>query len=181
MATAGNDIDYTETLKRVFGKSGWKIGMGLFIMWLAIPVILYVQLLSQLLYPIILKVIGDEDRNPANLKMNFNDFSYSYTVVIVFALLFSLTAKRDLSIFVRFNSYGVIFTIISISFIVGIGIYGLVDDRVTYNFTWSSKPAVKDDQGHWNIYIHMFGSGYSMLMGCLAGSYYLHNISLPIY
>jgi len=53
MKSAGNDNDYTETLKKTFGIRGWQAGMTLSIFMLSIPIILYFQLLSQLLYPIL--------------------------------------------------------------------------------------------------------------------------------
>ena len=53
MRTAGSEIDYTETLRKTFGQNGWRVGMTLFIFMLTIPLILYFQLLSQLLYPVL--------------------------------------------------------------------------------------------------------------------------------
>ena len=41
MKTAGTDIDYTETLRKTFGKKGYYGGMVLFIIMLSIPIILY--------------------------------------------------------------------------------------------------------------------------------------------
>lgn len=46
MKTAGSDIDYTETLRKTFGKRGYYMGMILFIGMLSIPIILYFQLLA---------------------------------------------------------------------------------------------------------------------------------------
>lgn len=46
MAAAGRDIDYTETLKKTFGKQGWYFGMVLFIIMLTIPILIFFQLLS---------------------------------------------------------------------------------------------------------------------------------------
>jgi len=41
MKTAGSDLDYTDSLKRIFGIKGFYIGMFLFIMMLFIPIIIY--------------------------------------------------------------------------------------------------------------------------------------------
>jgi hypothetical protein len=41
MAAAGQDIDYTETLKKTFGKKGWYFGMVLFIIMLTIPILIF--------------------------------------------------------------------------------------------------------------------------------------------
>jgi len=46
MKAAGKDLDYTDTLKKTFGKKGWYGGMFLFILNLTIPVIILFQLLS---------------------------------------------------------------------------------------------------------------------------------------
>jgi amino acid permease len=52
--TAGGDLDYTETIKKQFGKKGWTISMTIFIVTLYVPILLFQQLLSQSLFPIIL-------------------------------------------------------------------------------------------------------------------------------
>ena len=46
MKTAGTDLDYTDTLRKTFGPAGWYFGMGVFVVMLFIPIILYVGLLS---------------------------------------------------------------------------------------------------------------------------------------
>mmetsp|Transcript_832 Transcript_832/g.1051 ORF Transcript_832/g.1051 Transcript_832/m.1051 type:complete len:121 (+) Transcript_832:374-736(+) len=53
MATAGQDMDYTTTLKKLFGNRGWYAGMFIFIGMLTVPIILYTQLLAQTLFPIL--------------------------------------------------------------------------------------------------------------------------------
>ena len=46
MKAAGDDVDFTETMRRYFGNKGWFIGMFVFVVMLTIPIILYMQLLS---------------------------------------------------------------------------------------------------------------------------------------
>ena len=41
MISAGTDLDYTETLKKTFGRRGWNVGMLCFIIMLFIPIIIY--------------------------------------------------------------------------------------------------------------------------------------------
>ena len=41
MKAAGEDMDYTETLKKTFGRQGWYLGMFIFIGMLAIPVLIF--------------------------------------------------------------------------------------------------------------------------------------------
>lgn len=128
MKTAGTDLDYTDTLRKTFGRRGWYCGMGTFIIMLFIPIILYVGLLSQFLFPIItviIEVCTGEDKPDSfidNRDVNFKEFSYSWTVIIVFFLLMVLTAKKDMAIFIKVATYGVVFTIGIIIFVVIVGI-----------------------------------------------------------
>ena len=64
--------------------------------------------------------------------MDFSEFSYTYTCFIILALLFIITAKKDLAIFVKINTFGVIFTIIIIVFIICIGITALSKGNFKY-------------------------------------------------
>lgn len=58
LKVAGNDVDYTDTLKKYFGKAGWTAGMIIFILNFCVPVILYFQLLASNLCPIILAIVN---------------------------------------------------------------------------------------------------------------------------
>lgn len=121
---------------------------------------------------------------PIELAPDFTQFSYSYTCLVVFLYLFILTARRDMSIFIKINTFGVIFTMIIITFIITVGITGL--RNCDYEYT-----LYKDNNGadyvpnnllpDGKTEILLFGSAYSHLMGVLGGGFYLHNISLPIY
>ena len=184
MKSAGNDIDYTETLKKTFGKKGWISGMVLFIFMLSIPIILFMQLLSQFLFPIILffiEITTNLERQ-IDTDVDFSQFSYSYTCIIVFLILFIVTAKRDLNIFVKINAFGVIFTIIIITFIIGVGIYGISTKKYSFATTNNQIPDYSShDDSNDTIYLPLFTSNYGDLLGILGGGFYLHNISLPIY
>ena len=132
MKTAGTDLDYTDTLKKTFGKRGWYTGMIAFIGILSVPVMIFFQLLSSFLYPIIL-AISNSDKTSWTKDMDFAHFSYSYTCLIMFCLISLIASIKDRSIFIRINTYGVAFTIIIISFIIGVGIYGFVTgDNIQY-------------------------------------------------
>lgn len=102
--------------------------MGTFIIMLFIPIILYVGLLSQFLFPIltvIIEVISGVDKPDSFINdrsVNFKEFSYSWTVIIVFFLLMILTAKKDMAIFIKIATYGVVFTFGIIIFVVVVGV-----------------------------------------------------------
>ena len=55
--SAGNDVDYTDTLRKQFGVNGYRVGMICFIINFSVPIILFFQLLAQDLYPVILYFI----------------------------------------------------------------------------------------------------------------------------
>jgi hypothetical protein len=136
------------------------------------------------LYPIIL--VGIELKTGEDVKIDFgmdwSGFSYSYTTLIVFIYLFILTARRDMSIFIKINTFGVIFTMIIIVYIITVGIMGI--SLTNYEFVWYKDNTGKDYNNHLangNTEILLFAANYGPLMGILGGGFYLHNISLPIY
>ena len=145
--------------------------MILFILNLCIPIILYFQLLAQNLYPIIMAVGGIN--REISTSIDFSEFSYSYTCIIVMVVLMGMTAIRKLGFFVKFNTFGVIFIFMIIAFILTIGIYGFTNTQ--YTFSPPDSPSQKDP-----FFIKLFSLDFAPLMGILGGGYYLHNITLPI-
>jgi hypothetical protein len=105
--------------------------------------------------------------------IDFGEFSYSYTCIIIFALLLLLTAIRNLSIFVKIATIGVFFVFIIIIFITGVGIYGFTNT----DYVYSQEEKVENPDAS---LITFFNSSFGPLMGILGGGYYLHNITLPI-
>lgn len=79
-----------------------------------------------MLYPIILVIIGETDVEVIDMTPNFNGFSYSWTCIFVAILLFICSIKKDLHIFIKINSFGVVFTFIIIAFVIGIGVRGIL-------------------------------------------------------
>ena len=86
-------------------------------------------------------------------------------------LLFAVTAVRNLSVFVKIASFGVIFVSLIILFIFAVGLYSFTNTDFIYKSSDIQAGAVL---------IKMFNSNYAPLMGILGGGYYLHNITLPI-
>lgn len=141
MKVAGNDVDYTDTLRKQFGKAGYIAGMTCFIINFSVPIILFFQLLAQDLYPVILyfveKATGEE--RPIEHGTDWSQFSYSYTCIIIFVIAFAMTAPKDTSIYNKINSFGVVFIIIIIIFTVGVGIYSFT------NTTYTDSKSAYDD------------------------------------
>jgi len=99
-------------------------------------------------------------------------FSYSYTCILIFIMLLGITSIKNLSIFIRINTFGVIFIFMIIFFIVGIGIFSFTNTT----FVYSLSELTADTQ-----YIKLANSKLQdLLWGILGGGYYLHNITLPI-
>lgn len=135
MKVAGNDIDYTDTLRKQFGKAGYIAGMTCFIINFSVPIILFFQLLAQDIYPVILYFIekaGGEAR-PITHDTDWSQFSYSYTCIIIFVIAFAMTAPKDTSIYNKINSFGVVFIAIIIVFTCGVGIFSLTNTNYTDN------------------------------------------------
>ena len=78
---------------------------------------------------------------------------------------------KDLSLFVKINTYGVIFTIVAILFIIKVGMSALLFPN---NQIGGIDPDLIPE-----IKMYDF-ENFPGLMGILSGGYYLHNISLPI-
>jgi len=130
--TAGNDIDYTDTLRRNFGQRGWNIGMACFIGNLYVPILIFFQLMAQNLCPVLLFIFygGSVEMN---LHHDWHDFNYTWTCVIIFVITFCMVSIKDISVFVRINSFGVIFISLIIFMIMGLGFYSLTDTTYTYS------------------------------------------------
>lgn len=159
--------------------------MVCFIVNLYVPILLFFQLLAQNLFPVLLFIIelftgGDREMS---LPPDWSQFSYSWTCVIIFALEFGMTAIRDLQIFVKLNSYGVVFIALLILFICGMGVYGLSNTTYTTSeATFDSylvESAIHPNTPYLAM-ITLFGSHMAKLMGILGGGFYFHNISLPV-
>jgi hypothetical protein len=76
---------------------------------------------------------GEDRPIVVSSSMDFGEFSYTWTCFIIFAILFAITLKKDLTIFIKINTYGVIFTIIIIIFIITVGIIGIVNGGYKYD------------------------------------------------
>ena len=67
------------------------------------------------------------------LAPDWSEFSYSWTCVIIFIVNFAMTASRNLTIFVKINSFGVIFVAIVMAFICGMGFFAFTNTDFVYS------------------------------------------------
>lgn len=96
-----------------------------------------------------------------------------------------MTAPKSVAIYVKINSFGVIFICVVALYISALGFYSLSntdfiyskEDYIKYLDLHPTKESrVKDYKG----YIGMVESNFPPLMGILGGGFYFHNISLPV-
>ena len=73
-----------------------------------------------------------------NHDTNWSEFSYTYTCFIIFAIAFAMVLPKDVSLYNKINSFGVIFIFIILVFELGVGIFSLTNttyptDKAVYN------------------------------------------------
>jgi amino acid permease len=127
--TIGEDADYSDTLKKYFGKKGYYAGLiaPAFLMIGAVTVLFVI--LAQISYPIILAVYTwcsgidkTEQQNPT-----FEAFSSSYTALVLFFVAVLVCSKKDLNIFIKMGSFGAFFVSMLIIFITATGIIAMTN------------------------------------------------------
>ena len=83
-----------------------------------------------MLFPVLLAfrffITGSGSTSISSLELNFSEFSYSYTVLMNFVLLMALGTMKDLSLFVKLNTYGAVFTVVVIMFIISVGTHAMI-------------------------------------------------------
>ena len=105
--------------------------MAAFIFQLFVPIIMYVQLLAQMFFPVTLAIIEGASnkvytKEEVNSKdLDFSTYTYSWVVVFIFALLMGVTMIKNLKVFITMNTYGVFFTIVIILYLCGYGFIGI--------------------------------------------------------
>jgi len=181
--TTKNDTDYVFTLRKYYGKLGFYIGLigPTILIFGAITVyfVVIVQSLYPLFYVIGTKLIHismpyiDPNTPP---YCHLDSFSASWIALLMYVLLVSASMKKDLTVFIRLSSIGVICVICLILFVIGFGVYSIV---VT-DYEFKLDPA-KDEGYHPDIStVLLFNSQFSNLAGCLCAGYFIHQVSIPI-
>ena len=134
----------------------------------------YYELLSQSLYPIIEAIIQWVTKEEYEISLDFtlSKFSLPYTWLILSVVLFIIICYGNIKFFIKLNSYGTIFTIFVISFIV---YYGLVSFTNTDFVVGQSVEKLLNQSN-----INLFKSNFAPLAGMSTLGFCLHNVSLPI-
>ena len=135
--------------------------------------------------PIILAVIEaiSGGNREIVLEPDWSEFSYSWTCVIIFVIVYIMGIPKDVSIYAKINSFGVVFISIIILFIFGLGFYSIFNTEYTYSeSTYNDYLAkrAKDKDTPYLSYIDIASSNFAPIMGILGGGYYFDNMSLAV-
>jgi len=142
-----------------------------------VGIILFFQVLSQSLYPILLFATGND--SPIEMTTDWSQFSLSYTCLIILVICLLMTLPRDTAYIQRVNAFGVVFVTIFVVFVItnGIKAMGTTDyvySKAEYDEIMTQKTAP------YTAYIPLFGADFMPLMGILGGGFYFHNMSLTM-
>jgi sodium-coupled neutral amino acid transporter 9 len=179
---AGTDPDYSDTLRKYYGKCGYYTGLISPALIIVGAVSVYFVIMTELMYPVLLAIYAWISGTDPELAMDptFKKFSSSYCALFLFVVLVLICMKKDISIFLKIGSFGVIFIIILMIFIICVGVIAFTN---TEFYLGSAQDAydmtIEDWQGDMR-YLVLFNANFSPLAGILCAGYFLHTCSLPI-
>lgn len=108
---AGSDTDFSDTVYKYYGKYGWLVTMIFSNFLMFAVVVIYYELMSQALFPIIVAIIEWIGKEKISLDTDFSlsRFSLTYTCIALTIILYPVVSKKDISLFIKINSFGVLF------------------------------------------------------------------------
>lgn len=126
--STGDDPEYYITLGRVWGKWAYYLSL-IATLFIAIAAVcsLYI-LMTQNLYLEIVAFINWAGKDFESVEtVDFGTFSQLYVALILFFFQAMIVVKKDLSIFIVLSSYGAYFIILSVLFIIAVGVYSFTN------------------------------------------------------
>ena len=139
-----------------FPKCGWAITMACFIVNFYVGIILFFQVLTQSLYPILLYAMGNGDA-PIEMETNWSEFSLSYACLILLAIVLVMVLPRDTMYIQRVNAFGVVFVIIFLLFVIFNGIRSMTNTNYVYSST-AYETALNDFNAPYTVMVKLAGS-----------------------
>ena len=168
------------TLSFILGPVGYYIGLIAPGILIAGAIIVFFVIMSQVLYPDLLAIYAWISRStPAfDLDPSFARFSPSYVSLVLFVILVIICNKKDISMFMRIGSFGVIFVVLLMIFIIATGVIAFTDT------TFAVGSAAESDDTNWaesnKRILVMMNVNFPPLLGILCTGYFLHTCALPI-
>jgi amino acid permease len=183
--TTKNDKDYVFTLRKYFGKPGFYMGLigPTVLIFGAITVyfVVIVQSIYPLLFTLLTKVFKMDLQYRDTSKgdphyYDFEHFSPSYIALGMYVILVSVSMKKDLSIFIKLSSIGVLCVISLILFVIGFGFHSIGNT----SYTIDTSPSSMGTGSKFNQHLLLVNSQFSNLAGCLCAGFFIHQCSIPI-
>ena len=179
---AGNDADYSDTLRKFYGKPGYYAGLIAPAILILGAVACFFVTMNQVLYPMILAMyvwISGVSADSVDYKLDpsWEWFSSNYTAILIFIVVTAVCSKKDMAIFMKIGSFGVIFVCMLMVFIIYTGILSLTNTDFSIGTTEESNETVWTEDKRTLV---MFYGNYPQLLGVLCAGYFLHTCSLSI-
>ena len=151
--------------------------MACFIVNFYVGIILFFQVLSQSLYPIILFAMGRD--KAIEMTTDWSQFSLSYTCLILMGIVLLMTAPRNTTYVQKVNAFGVVFIVIFLGFVLTNGIKSMATTNYYYSQAAYDEAKTTSPETY-AAFIPMAASKFTPLMGILGGGFYFHNMSLSM-
>lgn len=179
---AGTDADYSITLRKFYGNWGYYTGLIAPAILILGAVATFFVTMNQVLYPMVLALYVwisgvSEDSVEYKLTPDWGWFSSNYTALIMFFILTVITSMKNIKLFMKISSIGVIFVIMLMVFIMYTGILSLT------NTNFSIGTMEESDNSNWDSdqrTLVLFYKQYPSMLGILCSGYFLHTCSLSI-
>jgi len=137
--------------------------------------------MNQVLYPMVLAVYvwttGRKEDVEYKTSPTFEWFSSNYTAMFLFVIITAICSKKDLKVFMRIGSFGVIFVVMLMVFIIYTGIDSM--SNTDFSIGTMEQSNATDWQSDERTLV-LFYSNYPQLLGVLCAGYFLHTCSLSI-
>ena len=139
----------------------------------------YFVICTQLFYPLTLAVYMWISGRQADFLVSptFSQYSSSYCALLLFMTLAIICSKKDLTIFMKVGSIGVLFVLMLIVFIIYTGIVAFTNTE----FMFGPADAIQNIDWKNDLRIlTLMSPNFSPLAGILGLGYFIHTCSLPI-
>ena len=176
---ARKDSDFFDTVRRYYGSFGYHVGATMNCILLTGVCIVYFVIQVQLLYPLTLAIYSWSSGNnaPYLSEPTFSQYSSSHCAIFLFVILSLISIKKDMSIFMKVGSIGVIFIFMLTFFIMYTGFVALNNTEFMVGKATDAKYT------DWNQpyrTLSLIAPNVGPLAGIFGLGYFLHPVSLPI-
>ena len=143
-------------------------------------IIVFFVIMTQVMYPDLLAIYAwiSGTTPPFDLDPSFTRFSPSYVGFMLFVILVIICNKKDINIFMRIGSFGVIFVVLLMIFIIATGVIALTDTEFSIGSTEESNETNWAESN--KRILVMLNVNFPPLLGILCTGYFLHTCALPI-